>query len=231
MKAWFVGAEGASRERHDRGVAGSKGRWRIPLLRGALVAGVLLLWGGAAVAQQQVSGTVTSAQGAPLPGVQVTVGGTTIGTVTGPDGAYTLQVPSATDSLVFASLGYATQTVAVAGRSVIDVSLQQQALSLEGLVVVGYGTQQRRDVTGSVATVQSDELNKQATPSASQMLQGKVAGVQVTPSSGEPGSTAVVRIRGVGTLGDASPLYVVDGMLLDDISFLNPADIESMDVL
>ncbi|HET8656490.1 MAG TPA: TonB-dependent receptor, partial [Longimicrobiaceae bacterium] len=192
---------------------------------------MLLLWGGAAAAQQQVSGTVTSAQGAPLPGVQVTVGGTTIGTVTGANGGYTLQVPSGADSLVFASLGYATQTVAVAGRSVIDVVLQQQALSLEGLVVVGYGTQQRRDVTGSVATVPADELNKQATPSASQMLQGKVAGVQVTPASGEPGSTAVVRIRGVGTLGDASPLYVVDGMLLDDIGFLNPADIQSMDVL
>jgi TonB-linked SusC/RagA family outer membrane protein len=196
-----------------------------------LVPLLLLLNGGALAAQERVTGTVTSSTGGGLPGVQVTVRGTTTGTLTGADGTYSLAVPAGADSLVFSAVGYATQTVAVGGRSVVDVVLQPQAVALEGLVVVGYGTQQRRDVTGSVATVRADQLNKEATPSVTQMLQGKVAGVQVTPASGAPGATSVVRIRGVGTLNDASPLYVVDGMLLDDVSFLNPNDIQSMEVL
>jgi TonB-linked SusC/RagA family outer membrane protein len=128
-------------------------------------------------------------------------------------------------------IGRAIQTVPIAGRSTVDAVLQQEALSLEGLVVVGYGTQRRRDVTGSVATVQGEQIDKQTTPSVAQALQGQVAGVQVTPASGAPGSQAVVRIRGIGTLNNASPLYVVDGMLLDDISFLSPNDIQSVEVL
>src|SRR5205823_28069 len=93
------------------------------------------------------------------------------------------------------------------------------------------GTQQRRDVTGAVASVKADQLTPIAAPSVDQMLQGRVAGVQVTPNSGRPGDPAVIRIRGIGTLNDASPLYVVDGMLLNDIKFLNPSDIVSLDVL
>ncbi|HET7320926.1 MAG TPA: SusC/RagA family TonB-linked outer membrane protein, partial [Longimicrobiaceae bacterium] len=231
MSLWFEGVETAA-----LGTVPARAAtvWRraARLRRAGLAAmTACLMWSGVAAAQQTVRGTVRSAAGGPLAGVQVTVKGSTISTVTGTDGIYSLVVPSAGDSLVFSSIGFATQTVAVAGRSVIDVVLEPQAISLDELVVVGYGTQQRRDVTGSVATVGADQIGKQATPSVTQMLQGKVAGVQVTPASGEPGAGSVVRIRGVGTLNDASPLYVVDGMLLNDIKFLNPNDIRSIEVL
>ena len=152
--------------------------------------------------------------------------------ITDPSGRYSLELRNAeTDTLVFASIGYSREEMAVAGRQVIDATLTPQAIALDELVVVGYGTQQRRDVTGAVASVRTDDVATVATANVEQALQGRVAGVQVSPSSGEPGSDAVVRIRGVGTLGNASPLYVVDGMLLDDISFLSPTDIAGMEVL
>ena len=183
-------------------------------------------------AAQQVGGTVTSADdNRALPRVQVTVKGSTTGTVTDESGRYALTARTLNDTLVFTAVGFARREVPIGGRNVVDVTLSTQAVALEGLVVVGYGTQQRRDVTGSVARVQGEEIAQQPTPSVSQALQGRVAGVQVTPASGEPGQPAVVRIRGVGTLGNASPLYVVDGMLIDDINFLNPADIASVEVL
>src|SRR5690606_17954627 len=139
--------------------------------------------------------------------------------------------PSGDGTLVFSNIGYAEQRIPIENRSTINVTLVAEAIALEQIVAVGYGTQQRRDVTGSVATVSGEEVSEVATPSAVQALQGRVAGVQVTPASGAPGASAVVRIRGVGTLNNASPLYVVDGMLLDDINFLSPNDIQSVDVL
>ncbi|HZD06572.1 MAG TPA: SusC/RagA family TonB-linked outer membrane protein, partial [Longimicrobiales bacterium] len=182
--------------------------------------------------QTQVTGTVTAAEsGQPLGGVQISVKGTPIGTLSNSTGRYSLQVPTPNDTLVFNMIGYAQLEEAVAGREVVDVSLEISAVALQELVVVGYGRQQRRDLTGSVASVEGDKVTEVATPSVAQALQGKVAGVQVTPASGEPGQDAVIRIRGVGTLNDASPLFVVDGMLVDDIQFLAPEDIQSVDVL
>ncbi|HEX6925619.1 MAG TPA: TonB-dependent receptor [Longimicrobiaceae bacterium] len=185
------------------------------------------------LAAQTVTGTVVASEsGSPLPGVTVNVQGTDVTTVTDASGRYTVEVNNPqTDTLTFSSIGYATQNVPVNGRTTIDVTLVQQAVALEELVVVGYGTQQRRDVTGAVASVETEDVAQVATPNVEQALQGRIAGVQVSPNSGEPGQSAVVRIRGVGTLNNASPLYVVDGMLLDDISFLNPNDIASMEVL
>jgi TonB-linked SusC/RagA family outer membrane protein len=187
----------------------------------------------AGAAAQTVGGTVISSEGArPLSGVSVALKGTNIGTLTDASGRYSLEVNNLTaDTLAFSSIGFTRQEIPINGRTAINVTLVQQAIALEGLVVIGYGTQQRRDVTGAVSSVNAEDLTEAATPSVAQALQGKVAGVQVTPSSGEPGQGAVVRIRGVGTLGDASPLYVVDGMLLDDIGFLSPNDIATMDVL
>ncbi len=183
-------------------------------------------------AQQQVTGTVKAGDtGKPLAGAQVTVKGTSIGTLTAGDGAYQITAPSPQDTLVFTFIGYRRQEVPIGGRSVVDVTMPQQVLALQQIVVVGYGTQRRRDVTGAVSTVQGNELQQTPTPSVAQTLQGKVAGVQVTPSSGAPGSQAIIRIRGTGTLNNASPLYVVDGMMVDDISYLNPADVQSVEVL
>jgi TonB-linked SusC/RagA family outer membrane protein len=178
----------------------------------------------------RVSGTVTSAEGEAIYGVNVVVKGTTTGTITATNGRYTV-VAQPNDTLLFRFIGYAPQEIPVAGRSIVNVTMQAQAVALQDIVVVGYGTQQRRDVTGAVASVSGEELTEVATPSVAQALQGRVAGVQVTPQSGEPGAAAIIRIRGVGTLNNASPLFVVDGMLLDDINFLSPNDIQSVEVL
>lgn len=179
----------------------------------------------------RVNGIVTSTDEArPMPSVQVAVKGSTVRALTGPNGRYSISA-GPTDTLVFRFIGYGPQEIPVAGREVVNVVLQPQAVALSAIVVTGYGTQQRRDVTGAITSVGGEELAEVATPSVAQALQGRVAGVQVTPESGEPGAQAVVRIRGVGTLNNASPLYVVDGMLLDDIAFLNPNDIQSLEVL
>ena len=186
----------------------------------------------AAQAQQvRVTGTVTTAEDQrPLVGAAVMVKGSAAGTLTAANGRYMIAA-GPNDTLVFSHVGRSTQEVAVAGREFVNVALPIQALALAEIVVTGYGTQQRRDVTGAVASVRGEALTEVATPSVEQALQGRVAGVQVTPESGEPGAGAVIRIRGVGTLNNASPLYVVDGMLLDDIQFLNPNDIQGVEVL
>lgn len=188
---------------------------------------------GTAYAQQRVQGTVTSADdGNPLPGVNITVKNTTIGTSTGTNGNYSLNVPDTSNVLVFSFIGFQTREVQINGRSRIDVALETQVYSPgEEIVVVGYGTQQKSDLTGSVSSVDAEEISQIPTSNLQDALQGKVAGVQITPSSGRPGSQPDVRIRGVGTLNNASPLYVVDGMLLDDISFINSKNIESVQVL
>ena len=203
------------------------GRW----WAGGLVPLLAVLCGGTAAAQQ-VTGTVTSATtGQPLTGVEVTVRGTAVSTRTTAEGRYLINVPSiATDTLVFALIGYRQETAGIAGRSTIDIALDRIA-QLEAVVSIGYGEQERRDLTGAIGSVDGEDIAEVATASVAQALQGKIAGVQVTPETGEPGKGAVVRIRGVGTLNNASPLYVVDGMLLDEIGFLSPNDIASIDVL
>ena len=186
----------------------------------------------AAAQQTRVGGSVSAAEsGQALAGVNVMVKGTPIGTLTNTEGRFTLVVPSLNDTLVFALIGFAEHEEPLNGRTSVDVSLAISAVALEEIVVTGYGVQQRRDVTGSVARVSGSEVTELATPSVVQSLQGRVAGMQVSPSSGEPGASAIIRIRGVGTLNDASPLFVVDGMLVDDIQFLTPEDVESVEVL
>ena len=183
-------------------------------------------------AQLPVSGTVTSAlDSRPLPAGRITVAGTDVQTTSGANGGYALKVPSLQDTLVFNYIGFHELRVAIAGRSIVNVAMHPTAITMQEVVVTGYGQQQQKDVTGSIATLDSATVTPIATPSVSQAIQGRVAGVQVEPSSGQPGAQAVIRIRGVGTLNDASPLYVVDGMLLNDISYLDPNDIASVEVL
>ncbi|MEX2462687.1 MAG: TonB-dependent receptor [Balneolaceae bacterium] len=183
-------------------------------------------------AQHQVTGTITDeATGDPLQGVNIVIEGTLIGTSSDRDGQYEIMLSSPDQTLTFSFIGFETKRIDVEGRSVIDVVLEEIAIIGEDLVVIGYGTQRRRDVTGAVSRVSGEQISRIATSSVDQALQGVAAGVQVTPSSGAPGSGSVIRIRGVGTLGDASPLFVVDGMTTDNINFLNPNDIESVDIL
>ena len=179
----------------------------------------------------KVTGKITdSATGESLPGVSVTVKGTTTGTTTGPDGAYSISV-SPNASINFSFIGYQTQTLAVDGKTTLNVKLLIQNNELQQVVVVGYGTQRKVDVTGSVTTVKGDEIAKQSSPNAISGLQGKVAGVSVT-NSGGPGSSPQVTIRGTGTIyGNTNVLYVVDGVWYNDVNFLNPADIDNVSVL
>jgi len=178
-----------------------------------------------------VKGTVTDATtNEALVGVSVGVKGTAIGAQTDVNGAFSLSVPS-NATLVFTSLGYTPQEVAVNGQATINIKLKAQSNALSEVVVVGYGTQRKIDVTGSVSSVKGSEISKQASVNPISSLQGKVAGVQIT-NSGAPGSTPEVHIRGVGTVyGNANPLYVVDGIWSDNIDFINPADIENISVL
>lgn len=197
--------------------------------------GLLVLLAGTNVlfAQVTVTGTVTAdADNSALPGVNVIVQGTSQGTVTDIDGNYTVEVAE-DDILAFSFIGYITEEVPVNGRSVIDISLIEDITSLDEIVVVGYGTQSERTLTSAITTIESEDITRTPNSNPMQSLQGKVAGVQIT-SSGAPGSSPNVRVRGLSSFpgnDDSQPLYVVDGMFVDDIDFLNPADIESMTIL
>ena len=195
---------------------------------------VLLTVSGHVTFAQTISGRVVSeADQQPLPGVNVLVKGTSAGTVTDLDGNYRLSATGG-DTLTFSYIGFVSQEVPINDRTTVDVSLSEDVETLSEVVVVGYGTQQKRDLTGSIASIKGEEIRSVPSQSAMQGLQGKVAGVQVTSSSGAPGAAPFVRIRGTGTLNDASPLFVVDGVLLrnpEDINYLNSSDIASMEVL
>ena len=181
-----------------------------------------------------ISGTVTDENGNLLPGVNVFVKGTTIGTVTDADGKYNLNVPGNAEILVFSFIGYTTEEVTIAGRSVIDLGLTPDVATLQEIVVVGYGTQEKSDLTGSIASVKGDDLVSIPVPNATEQLKAKVPGLQITNTGGQPGGTVQIRIRGDNSItGDNSPLVVIDGMIgtAGDLVFLNPADIESLEVL
>lgn len=178
-----------------------------------------------------VSGTVTEANGEPLIGVNVSILGTSVGASTNMDGEYTLSLPDPDAVLVFSYIGYQQQEIEVNGRETIDVVLNLDTSQLDDLVVVGYGTQRRSDITGSVGMVTSREL-EQPTFNTLQSLRGKVAGVNIFTNSGSPTGSNRVVIRGVGTINaSSSPLYVVDGVVMESIDYINPNDIQSIEVL
>ena len=191
----------------------------------------LALISAAAYAQTiTVTGTVLDDQGWPQMSAGVFEKGTTNGTVTDMDGNYSIKVPS--DAvLVFSFYGFKDVEVPVAGRTVIDVTMEPDNLLLEEVVVVGYGTQKAKDLTAPIVNVKGEELSKQVAANPMSALQGMVSGVQIT-QSGAPGAGPSVKIRGVGSIGDyANPLYVVDGAFMDNIDFLSSNDIESLTVL
>ncbi len=215
------------------------------LRRSYLMLSVILTLVGAVTVQAQnktVSGKVTDDAGSSLPGVNVLEKGTSNGTVTDAEGNFRLAVASGESTLIFSFVGMVSQQVMVGNQSDINVSMASDASTLSEVVVVGYGTQEQKDITGSVASVKSEDFNRGIINSPEQLLQGKVAGVNVTSTSGEPGGTQSITIRGPGGVRTGStPLFVVDGMALDNsatasggvnpLNFLNPQDIESIDVL
>jgi TonB-dependent SusC/RagA subfamily outer membrane receptor len=178
-----------------------------------------------------VSGTVTSqADGRGIPGVTILVKGTSLGTATDVEGNYSIDVPNEDDILVFSSIGYAPQEVPVNGRSEINIAMAEDVQSLEEVVVVGFGTQKKVNVTGSVSTIDTEEIEKLNVTQTSQLLTGQVSGLTVLQNSGQPGKDKVdIRIRGLGTFSGAgnSPLVLVDGLAssLDNVDFNDIANI------
>ncbi|MCW0484472.1 TonB-dependent receptor [Gaoshiqia sediminis] len=179
---------------------------------------------------QNVSGKVTDSSGEPLPGVTVVLKGTTQGTITDLNGNYSLPNIPGDGVLVFSFVGMKMTEVPVAGQSSIDVTMQEEAIGLEEVVAVGYGVQKKKLVTGATTQVKGEELAKMNTTSPLQALQGKTPGVNISSTSGQPGAAMKVTVRGLGTIGNSQPLYIIDGVE-GDITTLNLSDIESIDVL
>jgi TonB-linked SusC/RagA family outer membrane protein len=203
----------------------------------AVRTGLLTLFMGllvsASFAQKKVTGKVSGGDtGGGLSGATVKVKGSSTATTTGADGSYSITVPN-NGTLEVSFVGYESQDVKVGSGSVVNVVLQASSAALQTVVVTGYGTQERRSITGSVAVVDTKEMTKFAASNIADQLQGKVPGVQMS-TSGDPGSAAFVRIRGIGTINNNEPLYVIDGVPVQNesnINFLNPNDIESIQVL
>ncbi len=199
-----------------------------------LLALLLLLTGTSFLKAQTgtVTGTVTEAEtGMPLPGVAIVVKGTSLGITTDMNGAYSIDVPDDANILVFSYIGMKTREITIGDNRIVNVSLENDAIGLEEIVVVGYGIQKKENLTGSISTVKLDKAQNRPISNATQALAGMAAGVSISQRSGQPGSDgAVIRIRGTGTLGENNPLVLVDG-IRGSLSNVNPADIESVTVL
>ena len=185
----------------------------------------------AAKTSRQISGIVIDASGMPVIGAGVTIEGTKKGTVTDAEGRYSIEVASGNCALEFSCLGYQTVRVDAGKRNTVDVTLNEDSQFLDEVVVVGYGTQKKVNLTGSVSMIDSEEISTRPISSVSSGLQGLLPGVTVTNPTGQPGeSGTTIRVRGVGTIGNANPLILIDGVE-GDLSAINPEDIESISVL
>jgi iron complex outermembrane receptor protein len=224
------------------------------VLLGPIVAAPTLLAGNGKWQDRIITGKITDADtGEPLPGATIIIKGTTQGTAANADGEFTLTVPEGAEKLLINYLGYQTLEISINNQTIFDVSLRVDYAALNEVVVVGYGTQKKADLTGAVGTLKEDGFNNGIIASPAELLQGKLAGVNVTGINGEPGADQTILIRGVSTLREGNqPLFVVDGVPLDNgsntyanrgsvgfgnspapspLNFINPADIESIDVL
>jgi TonB-dependent starch-binding outer membrane protein SusC len=220
--------------------------WGVGLARAGNDAGIF-----PGMQEKTVTGQIKSSDGEALPGVNIVIKGSALGTVTDGDGRYTLNVPDVNAVLVFSFIGFAPEEVIVGGQSVINVTLTPSLETLSEVVVIGYGTVKKTDLTGSVSSIKADELRAVPTTSFDQALQGRAAGVQVVQTSGQPGAESSIRIRGISSINAANePLYVIDGMLMNSstsdvtpgggvgnsprigaLSAINPNDIESIEIL
>lgn len=192
-----------------------------------------ILGSSAHIFDKTITGTVRDENNDPLIGVSIVAKNTTVGTITNADGNYELKLPDDVTTLVFSYIGYQTQEINIDGRNIIDLVMVSAAAQIEQVVVIGYGTINKRDVTGAVKSLRTEEFNKGIINTPEQLLQGKVAGVNVTTASGDPNAAISVTVRGPGGVRTGSdPLYVIDGLAINGpASFLNPEDIESIDVL
>src|SRR5688572_1943022 len=227
-----------------------------PFYRSLCFASVMLfLLGSSAVhAQSLVTGKISDKAGQALPGVNVIKKGTTSGTSTDANGNYSIEA-SANDILVVSFIGYQSLEIVVGNRAKVDVQLEEDVAELQEVVVVGYGSQKKSDLTGAISSLSGDKMRSMVAANANQALQGRIAGVFVTQNSGQPGSAVSIRIRGTSSVnGDNEPLYVIDGVQVDGrasqiagydfaggangqgyivnpLANLNPNDIESYEVL
>ncbi len=192
---------------------------------------LLYIMPGTVFAQQKVTGTVLDSSGEPLIGVSVIIKDSGTGSITDVDGKYALNVSSSEDILILSYVGYESVQIVVGNRSVIDVTMNEDILQLGNIVVVGYGSIRKSDITGAVSSVRPEDLAQTGTIDVAEGLQGRVAGVNVISNSGDPASGVSITIRGAGNFGNTQPLYVIDGYQTNDISFINPSDVESMEVL
>ena len=179
---------------------------------------------------QTVKGTVNDETGEPIIGATVKVQGTNDATVTDFDGNFSVKA-SSNATLIFSYVGYETQEVKVGGKSNITVTLKEDNTTLNDVIVIGYGTMKKKLVTGATVQVKGDDIAKLNTTSALEAMQSSSPGVQITQSSSQPGKGYKVYIRGIGTTGDSKPLYVIDGVAGGSLDDINPADIETIDVL
>ncbi|RUT78011.1 SusC/RagA family TonB-linked outer membrane protein [Ancylomarina longa] len=200
-------------------------------LKRGILGFVFIFLTSAVFGQVLVSGKVTTESGESLPGVSITVKGTTTGTITNIDGNYKLEVPDDARVLVFSFIGMKVEEVEIAGQTNINVILHEDTTGLDEVVVVGYTSRKKSTLTGAVSVVDVSDMEKTRVPNVAQALQGQIAGVLVTSSTGAPGDPIQIRIRGEGTIGNNNPLYIVDGVPSRDITFLNQADIKTMTVL
>lgn len=191
-------------------------------------------WSPAQAQQKSVTGVVKDGpSGDPLPGVSIVVQGTSLGTITDVNGAFSIDVPSDDVVLVFSFVGYARTEVNTTGKTTVDVSLTPDLTTLEEVVVVGYGTQKKSVVTGAIAKIDASDLRTSKDLRIEQAMQGRTAGVVIMSNSGQPGDNFTIRIRGTGTNGNNDPLFLVDGLPMDKegLNYLSPSDIESLEVL
>ncbi len=181
--------------------------------------------------ERSISGTVEAQDEGPLPGVNIFIQGTTVGTISDLDGSYKLTVPGAEAILIFSSVGYVTQSITVGNQTVIDVLLEADVTALQEVVVTGYTAQSKRDITGSIASVDTEKLIEMPAASFTQQLQGRAAGVTVGQDN-RPGAAPLVRIRGWGTINNNDPLYIIDGVpTKSDVQAINPNNIASIQIL
>jgi TonB-dependent starch-binding outer membrane protein SusC len=181
--------------------------------------------------ERTITGVITDAGGLSLPGVNIVIKGSTAGTVTDLEGKYSLKIPGDDAILSISYVGYISQEIKVEKQTLINITLNEETTQLNEVIVIGYGTQKKKLTTGANLHVGYTEIEKMHSLRIEQALQGVAPGVQITANSGQPGEALKVRIRGVSTVGNSDPIYIVDGTPVQDINYINPSDIESVDVL
>jgi len=206
---------------------------KIILQKAFLMLSIFIIFSFALNAQTslKVTGSVSDESGGSLPGVSIYVKGSSTGTITDIDGKFSVNVSGEKSILVVSYLGYRSQEIEIGKQRIVKIHLEEDSKSLDEVVVIGYGSVKKKDLTGALSSVQGDAIAGRKTTQISQALQGAMSGVTVTRSNGSPGASTEIKIRGVTTIGDSNPLIIVDGIPVDNIDDINPNDVESMTVL